>query len=454
MKLTKIKTLIAVSLLLIMPINLSANQPSDIQDKEVLANANNTLPEKLTLNKCIEIALINNPGISQKQLNIDVADAEKNIARSKIKPLVNMKFGFNHTIDNQSLVKSRLLGDKEIPYVDDIISGDFVLSMPIYTGRRLQNKIKSAEFKKKSANSWYQRSKRELIFNVSNIFYSMLGQKQVLNSLIFSKKTLESHRKQVFELLSVQKAAKVDLLRTEVRLADIEQKLIRERNVLNIQRSMLLNLLGISRTDSKESIIDGELTINEIEIDTASGYKIALENRKDYQALLHSVSAQNKMFQVARAERKPEVALVGSYGNRWTGALAGNSEEVGQIGIMASLPIFEGGRIRATVKREQSKLKFQNEELRKLSLKIQLEVRAASLNVQSTKARIGVTQKAVAQAKESLRIEREKYDNGKGVIVDVLDAQSALLGSQTNYFRALADFNTALAQFNLATGEK
>jgi len=43
------------------------------------------------------------------------------------------------------------------------------------------------------------------------------------------------------------------------------------------------------------------------------------------------------------------------------------------------------------------------------------------------------------QAEESPRIEREKYDLGKGSITDVLDAQSALLDSQTNYYRALAD---------------
>ena len=62
-------------------------------------------------------------------------------------------------------------------------------------------------------------------------------------------------------------------------------------------------------------------------------------------------------------------------------------------------------------------------------------------------------EKAVEQARESLRIEREKYNLGKGAIVDVLDAQSAMLDSQTNYYRALADYNTAIAQFRLAVGQ-
>ena len=120
---------------------------------------------------------------------------------------------------------------------------------------------------------------------------------------------------------------------------------------------------------------------------------------------------------------------------------------------MVSIPLFEGGRIGARVRREYSRLRAQQETLRKLQLQIHLELETSISNIESTRARINVTQKAVKQAKESLRIEREKYDYGKGAIVDVLDAQSAMLESQKNYYRALAEYNTALAQFRLAVGE-
>jgi outer membrane protein TolC len=38
--------------------------------------------------------------------------------------------------------------------------------------------------------------------------------------------------------------------------------------------------------------------------------------------------------------------------------------------------------------------------------------------------------------------------------VDVLDAQSALLDSETNYYGALADVQVARAQIDLAIGEE
>ena len=106
------------------------------------------------------------------------------------------------------------------------------------------------------------------------------------------------------------------------------------------------------------------------------------------------------------------------------------------------------------MRQQRAELAAAQERLRKLELQIRLEVEMAVLNVTSSQERVFATEKAIEQAKESLRIERQKYDLGKGSISDVLDAQSALLDSQTNYYRALAAHNTSVAQWCLATGEE
>jgi outer membrane protein TolC len=129
-----------------------------------------------------------------------------------------------------------------------------------------------------------------------------------------------------------------------------------------------------------------------------------------------------------------------------------SSDDVGRLGIVLDIPIFEGGRIEARVRQERARLLAAQERLRRLELQVQLDVETAVLNIGSAAQRVVATEKAIEQAEESLRIEREKYDLGRGSITDVLDAQSALLDSQTNYFRAVADHSTALAQLKLAVG--
>jgi outer membrane protein TolC len=342
-------------------------------------------------------------------------------------------------------------------FTDDIFSGDIVLRMPLYTSGRLESQVKASEYLAKSAGHQFVRGRRELIFNVSNVFYSILGQKEVVDSLVFSQKALQEHCKRVQELLETEKAARVDLLRTEVRLADIEQKLLKERNILNIQRSLLASLMGIDRPQQPLEI-QGTLEPNGFVADTNQSLALASGQRRDYQAAKARVDAQNKNLDAAKAGHWPIVSLETAYGNRWAaGSTVGGSspsEDVGWLGVVAEIPLFEGGQIDARIRRERSRLSAEKEVLRKLQLQIQLEVETAVSNIESTHARVAAMEKAVEQAKESLRIEREKYDLGKGAIVDVLDAQSALLEAQTSYYRAMADYNVAIAQWRLAVGEE
>jgi outer membrane protein TolC len=185
-----------------------------------------------------------------------------------------------------------------------------------------------------------------------------------------------------------------------------------------------------------------------------------MAQRDDYLGARAALEAQAKAVDAARAAAWPTVALQGAYGGRWaadpTDRPAGTdrADDVGRVGLVADLPLFEGGRIRARVREQQAKLAAARERLRKLELQVRLDVETAILSIVSSRQRIAATQKATEQGTESLRIEREKYELGRGAIVDVLDAQSALLEAQTTYYRALAELSVATAQLKLATGEQ
>lgn len=410
----------------------------------------------LSLDDCIRIALENNPDIAAKQWDIEAALAETDIAKGQFGPFISAEAGYTHYLDDQRLIPATGPGVLST-FTDNIFSGDIVLRMPLYTSGRLESQVKASEYLAESVRHRFVRSRRELIFNVSNVFYSILGQKEVVNSLIFSQKALQEHRKRVEELLNAQKAARVDLLRTEVRLADVEQVLLKEKNILHIQRSVLASLLGIERPILPLEV-EGQLAPTDFAAATHPSLELAFGQRKDYQAAKSSVDAQYKILDATKAGQWPIVSLEAAYGNRWAaGRTVGGSstsEDVGRVGVVVSLPLFEGGQIKARIRRERSRLSAETEFVRKLQLQIQLEVESAVSNIGSTKARVGSIEKAVEQGKESLRIEREKYDLGKGAIVDVLDAQAALLEAQTSYYRAMADYNVAIAQWRLAVGEE
>lgn len=452
------KLFIIIISTIVWPVNLTFAASEDFNNSTISEGAFPAYEEilsNLTLEDCKKIALKNNPDIARKKWDYESSLAEKDLAKGQLWPSINIEAGYMHHLDDQRLVSPRGPGDLAT-FTDDIISGDIVLRMPLYTSGRFESQIKASEYLSESVRYQFERSRNELSFNISNVFYSILGQEKVVESLEFSQKALQEHRKRVQELLDAQKAARVDLLRTEVRLADIDQKLLRERNILFIQRSLLANLMGIERPVQPIKI-KGQLEPKAITVDINESLAKATIQRKDYQAAKARVEAQDNNLDAAKAGRGPVISMEAAYGNRWaSGSISGgssSSDDLGRVGVVAAIPLFEGGQIDARTRREKARLSAEKEYLRKTLLQIQLEVETAVSSIESTHSRVVSLEKSVEQGKESLRIEREKYDLGKGTIIDVLDAQAALLEAQTNYYRAMADYNVAIAQWQLAVGE-
>ena len=414
----------------------------------------------VTLEEAIRLALANNPEVVASAYDVGAAGAQRDAAAGQRLPSLHAVGGYTRYLDGQRLLAATENGELGV-FSEDIFSGDLVLTLPLFTGGRITSEIKAAELLQRAAEQRLARSRDELVFNVSSVFYGILAQRRLLASLDLSRQALEEHRKRVDELIAGQKAAKVDRLRTEVRLADLAQRTVREASTLAIYRRVLANLLGLG--DGEPALdIAGDLAppvaVQELSVD--EGLPKALAARGDYLAARAALEAQAKAVDVARAAAWPTVSLQGTYGGRWganpTDRPAGTDSvvDVGRVGVVADVPLFEGGRIKAKTREQQAKLAAARERLRKLELQVRLEVETAILNIDSSRQRIEATEKAIEQATESLRVERERYDVGKGSITDVLDAQSALLDTQTTYYRALADYHVAVAQLRLARGER
>ncbi len=409
--------------------------------------------------EAIKIALANNPELAATAYDVDAAQAQRDAVAGQRLPSLSAVGAFNHYLHDQRLLPVQQNGELGV-FSRDIFAGDLVVRMPLYTGGRLTSEIKAADLLRQAAEHRLARSRQELVFNVSSVFYSILAQGKVIESLEFSQKTLEEHLKQVDNLIAAERVARVDRLRTEVRLADLQQRLVREKNVLNIQCLVLTNLLGLPEDSPLVSAAGRLESESSSPLPREASLDDAYQQREDYLAAKAALEAQAKVVDAARAGHLPTVSLVGSYGERWAPDASerppgtSTSDDVGVVGVMAEIPLFEGGQIDARVRQEQARLSAARHRLRELKLQVRLDVETAVSNVQSAHERILATEKAVTSADESLRIEREKYDIGRGSITDVLDAQSALLDSQTNYYRTMADYSTALAQLRLAVGEE
>ncbi len=409
----------------------------------------------LTLEQCLEEALARNPGIAALEHEREAARARHAAARAERWPTADVVLDYHRTLDDQRLLPPRGPTDPGT-WADDLAGADLVVRLPLYTGGRLTSEIRAADLLARAAEHRLARTREELVFDVTSLFVSILAQEKVIEAVRFSRRALQEHLKRVNDLIAHDRAARVDKLHTQVRIADVVQRLVTEENRLEVQRRALGNLLG--REGAVE--VRGALAEKAPCADLRANLTKARKNREDRRAAVQEVEALRRRIESARSGGRPSVFLEGSYGGRWaeggTNRMPGaaRAEDAGRVGVVVDIPLFRGGRVAGRVREARERFLAAREALRALDLRIRLEVETAVLDVMAARARVAATREAVAQAKESLRIERERYTVGKGSITDVLDAQSALLDSETHHDLALAALGIARARLDLATGER
>lgn len=415
--------------------------------------------DPLTLAKAIQIAMTHNPEIAAVRHDFAASVATLESTKAGRWPTLNLESGYANYLDPQRLIPARYNGEPGV-FGRQIYRTDVVLKLPLFTGGRITSNIDAAELLSLSEQKRLARTREEMVFNVSSVFYTILNQREVIRSFEFSINTMGNHRKQVADLLAAKKAARVDLLRVEVRLADLRQSLLREQSALAAQKRLLINLMGVDAEVDRMTVERKFQEEPDLVLTAQELVSTALRRRKDYLAAKDRLEAQARRVDSAKAGYWPTINLVGSYGMKGApnpsdeGSDTESVEDIGFLGVTLAVPLFEGGFTAARVRQERAVLGAARERLRRLQLQIRREVETALLDIQSSTQRIEATRRAIEQAKESLRIERMKYDLGSGSMTDVLDAQSALLQSQTNLARAEADYQISKAKLRLATGKE
>lgn len=410
-----------------------------------------------SLDRCIEIALAKNPEIAAAKWDISASESRFAVARAAFWPQVSVEGGYQRFMDEQRLIAARYNGEPGV-FDRNILRGDLVAKMSLYDGGRIASDVGAAEKLTEAEKKKFIRTRDELIYAVTGTYFAILGQQKIIASLESSRKALEENGKRVAQLYEAQKVARVDILRTEVRLSDLNQTILKEENGLAIQKRSLFNLMGYEAVLEAAGFDDAAGFPAETPFDVERLIESALQSRPDYLAAKDRLEAQALRVNAAKSGSLPNVNLVGAYGLRDapTPADKGKNvqalEDTGSIGVVFSVPLFEGGRVAAKVGEETAVLAAARDRLKKLELQIRQETQTAALDVQSNRARFKATEKSIEQAKESLRIESMKYELGRGSITDILDAQAALLQAETSNCRSCIDYHISMARLKLAVG--
>jgi outer membrane protein TolC len=178
----------------------------------------------------------------------------------------------------------------------------------------------------------------------------------------------------------------------------------------------------------------------------------AQRQRPEARALLRTRDALAEIRKATEQGNLPSLALGVTFQDNIDAQGFGTRpyQTVGTLTL--NFPIYDSGQTRARVKEarqdeETAKLQYQQ-----LLLGISLDVRQSYANLLNTRAKLDVANDQATTAREALRLAKLKLDQGEGIYLEVLTAQSSLTQAEQGQVSARYDFLQAVADLQHAVG--
>ncbi len=291
----------------------------------------------------------------------------------------------------------------------------------------------------------------------NNLYYAQQAYQNTLRSHKLADDLLSENRRRA-EVGSISPA---DVTIAAARVARIENGVIQTERALLDAGNYFRTLLSADRRPPADQAlrIAPPRVVPLPEIDRATDLQRAYELRPDYRQMLEVVRRAQAGLSEARSAALPQVDLVGSYG--YTGA-GGSFDDAYRdsrrrdttawtAGAVLSLPIpLRDGRGRVLASRltlEQART-----ELARLEQQIAVEIANTAGQIEATSRRVEATRRARQLADDSLVAEQKRLQVGQSDTFTVLQFQELLAAAEQAEYRAVADYNIALADYDRAIG--
>ncbi|MBI2358903.1 MAG: TolC family protein [Deltaproteobacteria bacterium] len=407
----------------------------------------------------IEIALKNNRQILAAEWQSRAAERSVGQAKGAFLPRIDLVEGFSYT-DKPTMVFSSLLDQASFkqrnfavsslnePTPLTNLSSQVRVEQPLYTGGKLSADLRQAEAGAQASQEQSRRTRQEVIFRVTEAYYhARLSE----GNLIVVEKALDSaraHLERARNLFEKGLAIRADYLRTEVLVGSLEREKIEAENRVRVGHARLRHLVGSveERWTLTGQIVEDGLPVEELPLLVAE----AKELRPDLKAAGQEVEKTSAAVRSAAAGYHPSLGFVTQFeGNtrRFT-----SSGENFAVFVTARWNLFSGFITQEKIAQEEAfhqRARLLRDDLLQA---IHVEVEQALLGLLAARRQVGVAKENVAQAEESLRILKDRYEVGLARNIDVLDAEVTVKKAEQDLLQARVNSRLFRAMLNLATG--
>jgi outer membrane protein len=402
----------------------------------------------LTLAELTEYALRNNPRARQAWHAARAAAAGVGIEQADYLPQLSGLFGVTRvrpisgTTGVASPPQTRFGPSLSLSY----ILFDFART----------DQVRAAEYRLLAANLNQNRVLQDIVFQVEQAYYRVLGLELLVRVNELSLENLRTSLDAAGRRRESGLATVADVYRAETQVAQADGVLIRSRGEFEKARGQLASAVGLPVNQTLQLQTFAELPpIQDVMSSINDLLDRARSTRPDIVAAEAQARGARSAAEAASKARYPTLELAGAAGQ--TGFLDPANRDRPlttnySFGLNLRIPIFTGFRDNYALAQAQALAQQAEASRDTLYRQTELDVWQAYYDVKTASGGIGSTDAQVKSAEQTSQATLARYRAGFGSILDLITAQQDESNARVQRIQSYLDWYTALARLQFSTG--
>lgn len=331
-------------------------------------------------------------------------------------------------------------------FVSNTTTG-ITVSQNLFDSGRTRTLVREARATALSSIANLGVTRSTLAFAVAQNFYAQLLNDKLVSQRQGEVNLAQQQLAQVQAQVAAGTAAAVDVQSVQVTLSQAQFNLVTAQNAARTSATTFRNSLGLPRGPVlalQDVTIPSALPTASLEQYIAEAHRL----RPDLLQVNANVQQTEAVLNLAKIQSRPQLTATAGYSIDPRSV----SSRGLNVGAGLSIPIFDAGGRKADVRAASADLAGNRIRLNQTTKDAEADVEATYVNITGARQRIVNAQALQQAAATNLQTATEKYQQGLGIVLDIVNAQTQLFTANTSLTQAIYDYETAQADLDRAVG--
>ena len=289
----------------------------------------------------------------------------------------------------------------------------------------------------------------QLVQAVTTAYLKVLADQANLDNTIAQEASARALLDQTTQLDQAGVGIRLDVLRAQVEYQQRQQAHVSAEAQMDKDGIQLNRVMGLPAGQQLDLTDDAPFSeLGDLDLNQAR--QTALTHRNDLLALQQSMVVASREARAVRYQRLPTLAVNGFYGilGETTGSYHGVFTAQGSLKV----PVFREAGQRGEQQTAEAQLQQLRDQEDNLRGTIEAQIRTSLLDVETASQLVKVAQSNADLSQQELADAKDRFGAGVTDNLEVVNAQAAVTGTQTQLVNALYQYNVAKVGLARSTG--